>query len=426
MRLTKDNIVVRSATVEDAILMNQWWNDGRVMEHAGFPYGVGESLEETIKNIKSRKDESGQLCIIEIDGKAVGELSYRIEDNTAYPGWKICDFDYQNKGYGTKIILLLFEYLFNFVDRIVWDTMIENTRAQHVYERKIGARRVGTRENCWKDQTGKYRTAVDYEMTKEEFLVNRKKDRDFFDLLIEEEKKHFEGWDFSYLESTNRMQEFPLSWNYWHEVEKRMNRCSSLLDMGTGGGEFLSSLAPLPKIVCATEGYEPNIPIARKRLEPLGVKVYKVDSDENLPFDNYFFDLVINRHESYSEKEVHRVLKKGGVFVTQQVGGLNDKEINELLGVPLSEYVGWNLIAAVARLKENGFNVTLEKEEFVKTRFYDVGAIVFYLKAIPWQVPNFTIKRYLEKLKDIDRIIQKDGYIDFTCHRFLVVADKKQ
>ncbi|HPZ52211.1 MAG TPA: N-acetyltransferase, partial [Clostridia bacterium] len=92
MRLTKDNIVVRSATVEDAILLNQWWNDGRAMEHAGFPYGVGESLEETIKNIKSRKDESGQLCIIEIDGKAVGELSYRIEDNTAYPGWKICDF----------------------------------------------------------------------------------------------------------------------------------------------------------------------------------------------------------------------------------------------------------------------------------------------------------------------------------------------
>ena len=86
-------------------------------------------------------------------------------------------------------------------------------------------------------------------------------------------RKHFEGWDFSYLESTNRMQEFPLSWNYRHEVKKRMNRCSSLLDMGTGGGEFLSSLAPLPKIVCATEGYEPNIPIARKELEPLGVKV---------------------------------------------------------------------------------------------------------------------------------------------------------
>ncbi len=48
--------------------------------------------------------------------------------------------------------------------------MIENTRAQHVYEKKIGARRVGERENCWRDQTGRLRTAADYEMTKEEFL----------------------------------------------------------------------------------------------------------------------------------------------------------------------------------------------------------------------------------------------------------------
>ena len=167
---------------------------------------------------------------------------------------------------------MLFEYLFNFVDRIVWDTLIENTRAQHVYERKIGARRVGTRENCWKDQTGKYRTAVDYEMTKEEFLVNRKKDRDFFDLLIEEEKKHFEGWDFSYLESTNRMQEFPLSWNYRHEVKKRMNRCSSLLDAWVLVEENFFHPLPAAQIVCATEGYEPNIPIARRGSSPWALK----------------------------------------------------------------------------------------------------------------------------------------------------------
>lgn len=187
----------------------------------------------------------------------------------------------------------------------------------------------------------------------------------------------------------------------------------------------MSSLAPLPINTCATEGYELNIPKARKRLEPLGVKVFRVDNDENLPFDNESFELVINRHESYSEKEVNRILKKGGVFVTQQVGGLNDKEINELLGVPLTEYIDWNMDYAVKRLKEAGFAVNMKREEFVKTRFYDIGAIVFYLKAIPWQVPDFTVKRYLERLKDIDRIIQKDGFIDFTCHRFLAVAGKK-
>lgn len=70
------------------------WNDGKIMEHAGFPNGLGESLEDTIENIKSWGGELGQLCIIEIDGKPIGELSYSIEGDTAYPGWKICDFNY--------------------------------------------------------------------------------------------------------------------------------------------------------------------------------------------------------------------------------------------------------------------------------------------------------------------------------------------
>ncbi|MCQ1531384.1 GNAT family N-acetyltransferase [Lutispora saccharofermentans] len=147
MRIEKDNIVIRSATVDDAIQLNKWWNDGKVMEHAGFPNGLGESLEDTIENIQSKNDELRQLCIIEIDGKAVGELSYRIKGDTAYPGWKICDLNYQNKGYGPKIIKMLFKFLFTDeiinskcpIERIAWDTMLENKRAQYVYENKIGA-----------------------------------------------------------------------------------------------------------------------------------------------------------------------------------------------------------------------------------------------------------------------------------------------
>ncbi len=63
MRIEKDNIVIRSATVDDAIQLNKWWNDGKVMEHAGFPNGLGESLEDTIENIQSKNDELRQLCI---------------------------------------------------------------------------------------------------------------------------------------------------------------------------------------------------------------------------------------------------------------------------------------------------------------------------------------------------------------------------
>lgn len=246
-----------------------------------------------------------------------------------------------------------------------------------------------------------------------------------YEYLLNEVNEKFEGWDFSHIESTRRMQEFPLRWNYRNIVKSKISESSSLLDMGTGGGEFLSSLSPLPKGTCATEGYEPNIIVSGKRLEPLGVKVYRVDDDESLPFEDESFDLIINRHESYSEREVYRLLKKQGNFITQQVGGLNDKEINELLGAPKFQFYNWNLDTAVKKLNEAGLKITDQKEDLVKTRFYDIGAIVYYLKVIPWQVPDFTVEKYFERLREINDLIYKDGYIDFTCHRFLVIAKKE-
>jgi hypothetical protein len=50
---------------------------------------------------------------------------------------------------------------------------------------------------------------------------------------------------------------------------------TSMLDVGTGGGEFLSKLQPLSEMIYATKGYLPNVPKARKRLEPLGVEIFK-------------------------------------------------------------------------------------------------------------------------------------------------------
>lgn len=172
MEISKDNIRVRSATLEDAAILNRWWNDGSVMEHAGFPNGLGQSLEETQANVL-RNNPSSERLILEIDGERVGEASYKIEDNAAYPGWKICEASYQNQGYGTKIILMLFDWLFSVkgptVEKIVWDTMIENERARHVYENKIKARKTEIIEKAFVDQLGRDRTAVVYELSKDEF-----------------------------------------------------------------------------------------------------------------------------------------------------------------------------------------------------------------------------------------------------------------
>ncbi len=36
---------------------------------------------------------------------------------------------------------------------------------------------------------------------------------------------------------------------------------------------------------------------------------------------------------------------------------------------------------------------------------YDVGAIVYYLKAVPWEIPDFSVEKYFDKLQEIHKLI---------------------
>lgn len=169
--IEQNNIVVRFATPDDVATLCKWWNDGSIMEHAGFPHGLGTTEEHELKKIQSQTHLNPR-CIIEIDGKPVGELNYRVHENGfCYPGWKICDTRYQNQGYGTQIIQALFKYLFEAfpIHTICWDTTLENERAQHVYSYKFYAEEIRRVPNAWVDQLGNSRTAVEYALTRAQF-----------------------------------------------------------------------------------------------------------------------------------------------------------------------------------------------------------------------------------------------------------------
>lgn len=169
MYIKNDNLVLRHATADDVQILCHWWSDGKVMAHAGFPNGVHTDANKLMDKITNETDVSRRL-IIEIDTNRVGEMSYRIEDGTAEIGIKICDFSYQEKGYGTKVLRMLISYLFEEmkVKKIILDTNLNNKRAQHVYE-KIGFRKKAVRINSWKNQLGELQSSVDYELRKEDF-----------------------------------------------------------------------------------------------------------------------------------------------------------------------------------------------------------------------------------------------------------------
>jgi SAM-dependent methyltransferase len=258
----------------------------------------------------------------------------------------------------------------------------------------------------------------------------------FDELIAEAESQQFAGWDFSYVK--DRMVEEPLPWYYLVEVRERLNGVSTLLDLGTGGGEVLSQLAPLPARTFATEEYAPNAPIAARRLHPLGARVVRYEAPmENyaapgsprpnkpgLPFCDSAFDLVIDRHEAYLSAEVFRILRPGGKFLTQQCGGTNFLELNDLLGVRRPSYEPWCLEAAKAQLQSAGFEQVSGREQVHTTLFRDVGAVVYYLRTVPWQVPEFTVSKHLESLREIHLQIESSGPLKIRAHHFLVEAVK--
>ncbi|WP_327092240.1 class I SAM-dependent methyltransferase [Nonomuraea sp. NBC_01738] len=229
-----------------------------------------------------------------------------------------------------------------------------------------------------------------------------------------------EGWDFTALHG--RVVEDPLPWDYRHLLLARLPQTASLLDLGTGGGEFLSALAPLPPRTAATEGYPPNLPVARQRLKPLGVEVSAVGEDDALPYPDGSFALVAGRHESYDPHEVRRVLTGDGLFVTQQVGGRDLEELNHALDAPPLAHRHWDLSHATAALAEAGLTVTWSEEVRVRTTFHDIGALVLFLRLVPWQVPDFDVDHYAPRLRALHEKMARGRPLTAHAHRFILSA----
>ncbi len=245
-----------------------------------------------------------------------------------------------------------------------------------------------------------------------------------FDTLIRDALSiPFSGWDFSVI--ADRWKTTPPSWDYLATARERMARRTSILDQDTGGGELFSTLAPFPMDTWASENYPPNIPVAKARLEPLGVHIITNYTISNIPLPDSSLDLVLNRHGGYSEPELFRLIKPGGIFLTQQVGGKNNIRLNELLQDQVFfEYSYWTKDVITAKLLDAGFEILTVKEEFPVAHFTDIGAVVFCLRIISWQIEDFNIEKYRDKLLAIHADILAHGPLKVHEHRILVEARK--
>jgi SAM-dependent methyltransferase len=240
----------------------------------------------------------------------------------------------------------------------------------------------------------------------------------------EEEIAHIHGWDFSHIEG-RYMEEDDLPWDYREEILRHLKPEMRILDIDTGGGEFLLSLGHPHENIAAMENYPPNIELCKEVLLPLGIDFRAGDGKVKLPFDDGSFDMVINRHGDFNAEEIYRVLKPGGLFITQQVGADNDRELVELLcGETLIPFPDQYLNITTRKFEDAGFGILRGEEVFRPIRFFDVGALVWFARIIQWEFPGFSVDANLDHLLNAQRILERDGCIEGRIHRFILVTRK--
>jgi SAM-dependent methyltransferase len=249
-------------------------------------------------------------------------------------------------------------------------------------------------------------------------------DDDFERRVHEAAEVPISGWDASWVAGRWIQQGTP--WDYRALVSARFATVRSVLDLGTGGGELLASMAPLPRRSFATEGYPPNVSVARRRLEPLGVRVIATGPDRRIDLPSASVELVVDRHEAFDASEVFRVLAPGGSFVTQQVAADNYDEIHRWFGVDSSPPTNAVESAdALAReIASVGFRVVDRRESRAHDEFRDVGALTWFLRWAPWEVPGFSVEGARPILRRIHAEILRTGSLAVTAHRLLVIAER--
>ena len=240
----------------------------------------------------------------------------------------------------------------------------------------------------------------------------------------EESIAHIHGWDFSHIDG-RYMEEDDLPWDYRETILRYLKRSMRILDIDTGGGEFLLSLNHPYENTAATEGYPPNVELCKHVLLSLGIDFRPGDGTKELPFENGSFDMVINRHGDFNATEIRRILKSGGLFITQQVGAENDRELVELLcGETELLFPEQYLDITSRKFRDAGFEILDAQECFRPIKFLDVGALVWFTRIIEWEFPDFSVETCVDRLLKAQQILEQNGCIEGKIHRFLLVAQK--
>jgi SAM-dependent methyltransferase len=209
-------------------------------------------------------------------------------------------------------------------------------------------------------------------------------------------------------------------WDYRARAMQLIASSSSVLDMGTGGGErFGRLLDGYTGRAVATEEWSVNVLIAARHLKPFGADTVYCRSTQ-LPFAAQSFDLVLNRHEDLWPLDVARVLKPGGTVLTQQAW-MTWKELSRF--IPRRIFLDDLFERYRDGFAAAGLEILDARAAKWPSAYANLGDFVYMLCIAPWEVPEFDpLGRDLEALLVLERELTRPDGLVLTEGYFVIEA----
>lgn len=232
------------------------------------------------------------------------------------------------------------------------------------------------------------------------------------------------GWDFSRV----REDRDPVPWEYGDLVRRYLRPTTRVLDIGTGGGEKLLSLAPSFGSGTGVDSDPMMVQVALENTPPSlqGKVSFQVMDAADLRFPPASFEVVLNRHCTVFSAPVVRVLRPGGVFVTQQVGRRTTENILAVFGWGPESYGEdwWQEMGFLAdEFERHGCQVVARAEYNVRYWFQDLESLFFWFLAAPFP-EEITVEKHWRQIDEVITRYTTPRGIETNEHRELLIVRK--
>ena len=235
-----------------------------------------------------------------------------------------------------------------------------------------------------------------------------------------ERARSFSGW---LPRVQSRQLDAPPPWDYETRARELTVGASSVVDLGTGGGERYAVICNgFAGRAVATEEWSVNAVVAKDKLQPLGIGVVRCNS-LRLPFDDECFDLVLDRHEELSPAEVSRVLIPDGTVLTQQVVPDDWKALGRYF--PRRTDFGDHFNLYQKGFRDAGLQIIDTRLYEYRTAYTTLGDFVYLLCIAPWTIPEFDpLGVDLDALLAFERDLTTPDGLVLTEGRYIIEAHK--